>query len=442
MMSRVIPKSWSWAFLLALFSVSTVHAQTPEDDGRYLEAEHGRGVDLARSGQYDQALILLEQLLAKHPDYYPLERDIIIIYAWKGDCRTALRKFEKVRDQPDPEAYLILPVSECMVRHGRIQEAVAILNDSRQRAPDDAELENAYNNAMAKLAAKLLYEFRAEAGTDTSDQGKREWLMGATLARHLSDRTQIYVRYATSLSGYDAYQSGKSERVGVGIQHEFRNSLVFTQEFSGDMYRGGQSGSLTSLVYLPTDLWRLGASHTTYAEDIPLRAKAERISAKRSVVFTDFHTAEYRWSWLASASRYEFSDSNNRAAYFTSLGYAYELAPKREQRVFLELYQSNNTLADAVYYNPIHDRNLSVVHKTDFVFDSRFRRHVDHLYLSLGSYDQQGYATRGVWGVRYEQDYDFTDRVALLVGAGYGRHVYDGAGEYETSLNAVFRWLF
>ena len=173
-----------------------------------------------------------------------------------------------------------------------------------------------------------------------------------------------------------------------------------------------------------------------------MRAKSELIEAKRSIVFVNYHSADYRWSWDASGSRYDFSDTNRRNALFTSLGYAYALQPRREQRVFIEYYESDNSLANTIYYNPERDRSLSVVHKTDFIFDSRFRRHVDHFYLSLGQYDERGFPGRGTWGVRYEQSYDFTNRLALLIGAGYGRHVYDGASEYETSVNAVFRWLF
>jgi predicted porin len=300
----------------------------------------------------------------------------------------------------------------------------------------------AYADAQAKRAALFLNELRLEVSSGTSDQGRREWLWGATLTHKLADRTHVYARQTNTRTSYDELQSGKQDRVAVGVEHEFRNNIVVTQEFSDDVHRNGQNGSLTSVVFLPNDSWRFGVSHTNFAEDIPLRAKADLIDAKRSILFTDYHTVDYRWSWSASGSRYDFSDTNRRNTRFTSLGYAYELRPKREQRMFLEYYESDNSLANAAYYNPSRDKSVSVVHKTDFVFDSRFRRHVDHLYLSLGRYDQEGFAARGIWGMRYEQDYDFTKRTSLSVGVGYGRRVYDGASEYETSLNAVFRWLF
>ena len=429
-------------YLFFLIAISPGYGETVRENAQELDAEHQRGVNLAREGHYDAGLTVLRALNEKYPDYYPLERDIVIITAWKGDCRAAVRRYERIRDHPEPEPYFILPVSECLIKAGRINEAISLLNKGQRSWPDDPDLASAYAEAQAKHAAQFLNELRLEVSTDTSDQGRREWLWGVTLGHKLADRAHVYARYAKTRSSYDQFQSGKLDRVGIGMEYEFRNNVVVTQEFSDDIRRSGQNGSFTSVVYLPDDLWRFGASYTSFAEDLPLRAKAELIEAKRSILFTDFHTADYRWSWSASGTRYDFSDTNRRSALFTSLGYAYELRPEREQRIFLEYSESDNTLSNTAYFNPSHDKSLSVVHKTDFVFDSSFRRHVDHLFLSLGHYDQEGFTGRGIWGVRYEQDYDFTDRTALLVGVGYGRHAYDGASEYETNLNAVFRWLF
>ncbi|MHB8741943.1 MAG: PgaA family protein [Sulfuricaulis sp.] len=425
-----------------LLATISCHAEAVHASGETLDAEHQRGVDLAREGHYDEGLAVLTALLSKYPDNYPIQRDIVVITAWKGDCRTAVRRYEPIREHPDLEPYLVLPVSECLINLGRINEATALLEQGQKNYPDDPDLPAAYASALAKRSAQLLNEVRVEVSTDTSDQGKREWLIGSTLSRKLEDRTSVYVRYANTHSSYAQYQSGMLNRIGVGIQHEFLSNIIATQEVSEDVHRSGQAGSYTSVGYLPSDLWRVEASYTSFAEDLPLRAQAELITAKRSIVSTGYHSADYRWSWDASGSHYDFSDTNGRTALFTSVGYAYELQPHREQRVFLEYYQSSNTLANAIYYNPAHDSSVSVVNQTNFVFDSRFRRHVDHLYLTIGSYDEEGYSQHETWDVRYVQDYDFTDRLALSAGVGYGRHVYDGASEYESSLDATFRWLF
>ncbi|MDH3514285.1 MAG: hypothetical protein OEM83_05380, partial [Gammaproteobacteria bacterium] len=376
---------------------------------RELDTEHQRGVALARAGRHDEALAVLLALAAKYPAHYPVERDIVVITAWKGDCRATVRRHWPIRDYPDPEPYYVIPVSSCMIEVGRLNEAIALLEDAQKRWPSDASLASAHAAAVSRRNARFLNAMGLEVSTDDSDQGNREWLWSARLTRKLADRTHVYARYSLSRSGSADLQEGEQDRVGVGIEYEFPFNLVLAQEFSGDVRRSGQGGSRTSVVFLPNDRWRFGATYTHFAEDIPLRAKAQLIEANHANIFTSFHTDDYRWSWDASASRYGFTDTNRRRNLFTAVGYAYELQPRREQRVYLEYYQSRNTLDTAVYFNPSRDKSLTVVHKTDFVFATRFRRHVDHLYLGVGRYEQQGFGSHGTWSIRYEQDYDFTD---------------------------------
>lgn len=427
---------------LLLLTINPSHAQSINEDARELDSEHRRGVALAREGRHNEALDVLMALSRKYPGNYPVERDIVVITAWKGDCRATVRRHWLIRDYPDPEPFYVIPVSECLITVGRAHEAIALLEAAQKRWPSDNSLASAHATAVARRDAQYLHALGFEVSTNDSDQGRREWLWGARLTRKLADRAHVYARYSISRSGFEELQQGKQNRLGVGVEYEFPVNLIVTQEFSGDIHRDGQGGSLTSVVFLPNDLWRFGAAYIRFAEDIPLRAKAQLTEADHTNVFADFHTKDYRWSWAGSTSRYDFSDTNQRRNLFTTVAYAYELEPRREQRVFLEYFQSRNTLDAAAYFNPPRDKSVSVVHRTDFVLNTRFRRHVDHLFLSVGTYDQQGFGSHGIWGIRYEQDYDFTDRVALSAGAGYARRVYDGAGEFQTSLNVSLRWLF
>ena len=100
--------------------------------------------------------------------------------------------------------------------------------------------------------------------------------------------------------------------------------------------------------------------------------------------------------------------------------------------------QSRNTLDGVAYFNPSYDNSLGFMHRTDFVFDSRYWRHVNHLWLIVNAYRQEGFGTHGRWAVRYEQNYDFDEARALAVGAGVARNVYDG--KYETEAHAYLNY--
>lgn len=152
MMGGVNKTRWlSCVFFLLTLGVCC--AATALGSTAELDAEHHRGIELARAGHHDEALALFGELLKKYPDYYPVERDIIIVTAWKGDCRAAVRAYERIRDYPNLEPYLILPVSECLTRLDRHDEALALLSEGKEHWPDDSPLLTAYATAQASHAA-------------------------------------------------------------------------------------------------------------------------------------------------------------------------------------------------------------------------------------------------------------------------------------------------
>jgi hypothetical protein len=216
----------------------------------------------------------------------------------------------------------------------------------------------------------------------------------------------------------------------VGLRYRFDERLHLDQEFSADLGEPGQGGATTRVLFEPRDAWRFLAAYASFSETIPLRARAAGIDARQWTAEAAYERRDYRWESLASMNYFDFSDSNQRTAFYVTAGYAYEMRAHREQRLFLEWSQSRNTFDSAVYFNPARDNSLGLTHRTDFVYDSRYRRHVDHLWLSVNAYSQEGFGTHGRWAVRYEQDYEFDESRALAAGAGVARNVYDG--KYET----------
>lgn len=397
--------------------------------------EHTRGVDLARAGQYDEGLAVLLPLLQRFPDDYPLQRDVILITIWKGDCSDALQRFQRIRDRPDLESYLIVPVSDCLLAANRPREAHRLTRLALKRHPDDASLREAFLKAdiALRVDAKIDEEspaVDAELYNDSSDQGLTEWVGRLEGSARVAEATRLYARYRFTRSTESLYRSGDLDRVGAGIRYRFDERFLLDQEFSGDLYQSGQSGARTRLTYEPRDAWQLALAYTSFAEDIPLRARAAGIDARKWSGDAAYEARDYRWSWQAALDAYDFSDSNRRTSFYTAAGYAYEMRAERERHLFVEWYQSANSLEGAPYFNPRHDYSLGLTQRSDFVFDSTFRRHVDHLYLSANLYQQDGYGTHPRALVRYEQDYDFDATHALTASAGLARNVYDG--RYET----------
>lgn len=417
--------------------VESVNGRTPE-----LEAQHLRAVKLGRAGKHDDALRILDRLLLDRPADYPLNRDRILITIWKGDCEEALKRFRRVRSQEHPP-YLIVPVSDCLLEQNRPKEAATLARNGLARHPGDASLEHALlKSTLVVEANRPIDENRPAVAfefiTDESDQGLREWLTRFEASTHIAERTRIYARYSIARSDDAALDAGDYDRAGIGLRYRMNEQFFIDQEFSTDVRESGKTGAATVVVYEPRDTWKFTGRYTTFAEDIPLLARVAGVEGKHGELGAEYNSTDYAWYGLVTLNRYDFSDTNRRESLYGTIGYTFEALPYREQTLYGEVYGSSNSLADAPYFNPERDRYLGVVHRTNFIFESRYKRHVDSLFLSLGSYWQENFGSHGKWGVRYEQGYDFTSTSHLNLGVAYERNVYDGQREFETRLEIRF----
>ena len=113
--------------------------------------------------------------------------------------------------------------------------------------------------------------------------------------------------------------------------------------------------------------------HTSFAEDLPLRARAADIDGQRTDAGAEFNSLDHVWYGRVSVNGYEFSDTNERRSLFAALGYAFEMLPYREQRVYVEWYQSRNTI-DGRSLQPAARPKPGLVHRTDFICESPYQR--------------------------------------------------------------------
>jgi hypothetical protein len=442
----IVISQWKGACDQALAHFARIQDR-PQLDDYLIAAVADCAVQRARAGDHDAGLEVLTRLLPQVADPYALRRDITLVTIWTGDCERALEWFDPIRDDPRHEPYLVVPVSDCLLERDRATEAVALTEAALARRPDEPALRHAYAKAEVALAVdRGVVEGRpiveAALVTDEADRGPREWLLRAEASDAIARRARVYARYLGSWAGDPDFDAGEMNRAGLGVRWRPTARWQLVQEFSRDVSASGLGGSHTLLAYRPYDTWRLVAGYHTYAEDIALAARAAGIEADRADASVEYNSLDYVWHWRASASRYDFSDTNRRTSAYSTLGYAYQMLPEREHRIYGEVYASRNTLDNAVYFNPSEDRSLGVVHRTDFVFDSRFRRHVDRLYFTAASYWQEGFGAEPKWGVKYEQDYELDGARTLVAGVAYDSNVYDGERESEWLFEVYYRRRF
>lgn len=417
----------------ALFSVTgAASAAVPFDETS--DAQHERAVQLGRQQKYAESVAIFEAILRGDPKNYPARRDYVIVATWMGRCDLALKQYEKIASVPDQEIYLVGPVAQCLADAGEPQKAIALLSDAHRRSGDE-ESQDALRRIKHRFALDRRAVVDAAAATTQSDADSREWFFSSRLKRKINDRAAWYVRFLHVRADDPAFETGDFHRLGAGVIYGVSAKATLIQDFAVEMDDGSSFGSTTTLVLTPSTLLQGQVEFATYAEDVPLRARAQGIEATRLSASANYHTPDYRWDASGGFAFYDFTDDNRRGTANGSLGYAFELSPRREQRVIGSVFHSNNTLDNAVYYNPDRDLTLTLTYKLDIVYESAFPRHVDHFYAHVGSYAQQDEVPHGVYGIRYEQDYDFDDLTALTWGAALRSSVYDGNREFEANFN-------
>lgn len=397
--------------------------------------QHTHAVDLARSGKIEQGMAILKQLLAAQPTNYPIRRDYIIIATWKGDCDDALDNYKLIEKHPRQEAYLIVPVSECLQQQGEDEKALALLEKHSKSNPQDQDLKQAYLQLRKAIKLERLPVVSLSIGTNNTDAGNREWFWDLRYSRQIKpDLPQLrgYVHFYSSHALDTQFDTGDLNRLGIGVLYWFNPQWLLDQELFTDL-QTDETGSRTQLRYLVNSQLQLSGEYSSNTDDIPLRAKAQLINAHRTRFDADYHSQDYRWELYGAVSKYKLSDTNKRDTLYGSVGYGYLMKQQLEQRVILELSQSKNTLGNAIYFNPTKDRGVNLVHRTSYVYDSQYDRHVDHLSIFVGRYNQENYDSASTYGARYEQEYNFDEYDSLSWGVGYASRVYDGQREGEWS---------
>ncbi len=398
-----------------------------------VDSLHERAVLLARQEKYAESIKILKAILEKEPRNYSVRRDYVVIATWMGNCDLALKQYEFIRWNRNKEPYLAVPVAECMEKQGDKEGAVRLLAEVNRRS-GDKESQDALRRVKRQFALDQRPVLDVAAETSKSDAGAREWLFSARLKTRIDAQWQWYLRFLHAQASDPAFDTGDFNRFGGGVIYGINQQLTLIEDLAAEIAGFDDLGSTTTLVYTPTLLLSGQLEFATFAEDVPLRARAVGVDAKRLSASVDHHTHDYRWESAASLTHHDFSDGNNRWAFNGSVGYAFELAEKREQRLIGGVSQSTNSRSDVVYFSPERDLSLTMTYKLDLVMDTRALRRVDHYYAWVGSYAQSGERTSAIYGVRYEQDYDLDELTSLTWGAAWRSSVYDGNRETETNL--------
>ena len=393
-----------------------------------------------------EADVYFTEFYKKAPANTEIRSGLAHTHYYRGWSRQALREFQTItsmeaRDiNPGPRVGHALVLNSLAHK----EEARNLISKHLARKPKDKH----GIRAARELEVDDMRELDAGIVFSHSDDGFDDFF---TFAEYIHPAT-LYTNLLAMVNYRRSSQNGVSavfHRVGLGFDHTFNSDWYIREMVSMDVSAGREYGSRTDVRYTPTDHWIVNAMFDSFTIGVPLRARVAGITSKQVALDVTYRESERREYGLGASYDF-FSDGNRRTA--ATARFEQELYAKKDwrMRLIVDGYWGNNSLNNALYFNPSSDWSGTGTLMTEQTLWHRYqsikgyydRGYIHRLYLTAGAYGQSGFGSSFLGSVRYEQEIDFSDTHHLLWGVTAGQHSYDGVGTTNYSIDALYRWYF
>jgi len=425
--------------LLFSFSTATIAADVSAPNYEILQKN---AMAQARSGEYDQAIPVLESIVRKHPDDRRSKRDLLAVYSWAGKCRGTFRLYHQFKSYEIDDPVTLAAVGSCLIKDERYLEANRVLTPAREKYSYDRKILDLYLNVRKQLATyKPWYSYSGiEAGA--SDIGGNAVSFESELSRDITDGTSLFARIKLAHEHDPAFGDGTLKRLGTGFEHRFYSGLHIRTELSGNLEGPVDTGIGAKLDYPISDTFKVSSNYVTYAENISLPAIGLGITADRFGLGADFHSDDWTFKGSASAAQWRFSDTNLRQDASLDVSYAYSTVDKHWRRIGLAIDHETNSYAGASYFNPSDANTIVAYHSWEIPFDTARIKHSDKLTLKAGIVAQAGFGTEAISEAAYEQKFQISDNASIGLNYSLASNVYDGARETDATVSFSFERSF
>lgn len=416
-------------------------ASEQKDPARKLQAESAAIKGAAWSGRLAEAQRRLAPLVEQAPNNPDLHTDPGYVYLWRGWPRRALEEFQLAQAI---ESELLEPqIGETEVRLALSEFSQAKENLLRLEEKDPES--DPVRRLRRSWDIHNLRELRVSlSGRNNSGvvQGARDQELDAILySRPIAYRYRLFLHSQYNRSVFPE-GIGLYRRQGAGVEYRARDIKIESELSTGETQSKGLGLALRT-GWTPDDHWTLGAHVDTNSNEVPLRGRLnDRVDGWAAGLNVDYRFHESR-SIGIGLERLAFSDTNRRTVWSAVLFQRLIAGPVYKLDGRLVFSGSANTLENAPYYNPANDRSAEISLTNEWLIFRRDTRSLLHrLGLMLGTYSESGFATKGIWGINYEQEWSLNDRLDLLYGIGRYRPVYDGVPETSVRYYLTLNWRF
>lgn len=382
----------------------------------------------------------METKLAMAPYNRDLRANLAKLYLWRGWIRKAIRQFNlTLAQEPDHMDARIWRTHASLDYH-KYDEAIEPVHKLWTLFPE--------NKAVQKLKRDWdthhMWYFHSEMMAGKGENlvmGSREFSMDSYLySPPLHHWFKGFLHYHNQSAKFFG-ETARQQRWGVGIDFnrgDFGGQVELLMRLSGDPDYGCRLSGRWNI----DDHWEFSADYTHNGFDIPLKGRVVDLKGNSAAANLVWQLSELTY-FKSSFSIYNFNDGNRRRGLFLAGHQVLYMGPKFMLAADAEFYTSANSMTDRYYFNPESDVSYMIsldAWQTLYRFyDFKF---VHRLIVGYGNYRQKNYDPGWLGMIRYEHQWDFNDRQALLYGIRFSRRLYDGNPETAATYYVTINWRF
>ena len=372
------------------------------------------------------------------------------------DARLAYGDLLQARDQPRAaqRQYTGLLVDDPTNMHAAvgIAETALTLNDlNTAKIRTDTLLENYPENPAVQQLQQHFQAYQrpslaisssiGKSSSGGGNKGNQDWQVETMFHSATFNQHWRVFEHSFDAEAVFGEMTGTRHRIGVGA--DYRSPFwQISGELNEDMTSLDDIGAILNTSWLPNDQWQLSTGFESNSNNIPLQASAAGFTKDALNLGMAYKHQESRvfsttmgYSW--------FSDSNRRIEAGASWMERWLCGPVYQLETQLGAFASDNSLADAVYFNPRSDLSLDAQMINEWTLWRNYQHNFkNRLALGLGQYFQQDYGSKSIDILRYEHEWNWDPYRALNYGIAYERHPYDGETDKHISASLNLTWHF
>jgi biofilm PGA synthesis protein PgaA len=362
-------------------------------------------------------------------------------YLWRNWPRRALEQFEINRNLDPQDVGSLTGLGWTLNTLNYKREARALADELHQRVPTHLNVYDLWETLKVEDMWHLQPGFRFTREFSGATEYTAWLLLEKPLTPLFSLNTEILRQEAwNSSQGQDVRVDWN--RVGLGFRWIVMPELIWWQNLSFDYVKGGEFGSDTRLMWWPTDPLRITAGFNSFSLSVPIRARAQGITAENAsldVLYVESDLREYG----AAVSTQWFSDNNVYIAGTARYDQNVYNTPDLKIRGGLALGIGTYSKQDVDYYSPQYEWSALLTSAIQWVNCIRYeRKWMSAVYLRAGVSGEYGFSTYPVAGITFEQSYVHSKTFNVTGGISYDLKVYDGDYTNVVGAYVTLNWYF